>query len=293
MPEQLALAQFQRWMAAVVTHFGSDEEAWKSEAASQELSYNRAMTNVIPNKHLSEYERIGIYRKMYFLRMRDALAIDVPAVRHFLGADVFEEVVEEYFTRFPSTSYTLNDSGLNFPRYVRESTLQHKDFIAELAELELAIARVMEAEETAPLSPEELAGVPPEAWENAQFKPIAAFELFTFTFPVHEYLSAFEAESETFPQVTPTSEFGFIHRAEYSTNHYSLQESEFLLLRSLSAGTPLAQAFEAVQESFVASLGEEASEEAVINLQNRISTCFQQWIAMGIFAEFNYEKHTS
>jgi len=128
--EPLPLADFQRWMVSVVTHFGTDDQAWNSDVATAELSHDRALQNVLPSKTLTEYDRIGIYRRMYFLRMRDSLAVDFPSVLHLLGKSQFEELTEQYFTAHPSNSYTLNDTGLKFPSFMRSTTLPDKEFIA-------------------------------------------------------------------------------------------------------------------------------------------------------------------
>lgn len=279
------LGEFQRWMMAVVTHFGSDEEAWHSDTATRELSFHKALANVLPTKDLSEFQRIGVYRRMYFLRMREALEIDVPAVKHFLGQARFEAVVEDYFTRFPSTSYTLNNTGLKFPEYVRQSSLAHKEFIAELAELELTISEVMEETEIPPVSSERIAEILPEEWEKARFSTVRAFRQRTFAYPVHQYLCAFEDETGDFPEPSPSPNYVYIHRSDFSTEHFSLSGEEFALLELLTAGTPLAEAFETVQQQFLTQHSADTSQDAIEELQSRISTKFQEWMLRGVFCE--------
>ncbi len=281
------LDEFQRWMVAVVSHFGTDEEAWNSEGATTELSHERALGNVLPSQTLTEYERIGIYRRMYFLRMRDALLIDVPSVRFALGQSLFEEVVEQYFTRYPSRSYTLNDSGLMFPTFVRESSLPNNEFLAELAELELAISRVIEAPETPPLTAEQIAAVPADAWENVCFVPIAALELHAFTYPVHDYFCAFEeksSENETSDEPSlviseePAYNYVCIHRSDYNTEHTAVTEAEYELLTALTESGPLGVAFEAVQKHF----GDNPADAE--KAQQHITSRFQEWMMSGLFA---------
>ena len=277
MPETISLSRFQHWMLEVVTHFGSDDEAWSAEAATRRLSRERALDNVLPSATLNAVERIGIYRTMYFLRMRDALELDAPAVARYIGREAFERVVEDYFTRYPSASYTLNDTGLLFPRYLRESLLPDREFLAELAELHLAVARVMDAEETPPVAPERLASVPPVAWSAARFRGVAALELCAFAYPVQEYLSAFENESSVYPAPVLRPNYAYIHRADYSTRHYALISEEFRVLQALLQGAPLAQALEiALQET---------SDEMFEEMQSRVTARFQEWILKGLFAD--------
>lgn len=271
------LQEFQRWMVAVVTHFGSDEQAWNSDAATAELSQARAFHNVLPTADLDQYNRIGIYRRMYFLRMRDALEVDFPTVRHFLGQARFEAVVEEYFTECPSVSYTLNDTGLRFPAFVRSSSLAHKEIIAQIAELELSISAVMDAEEQPPVSPEAIAAIPPDAWNDARFTTVPAFALHSFTYPVHEYLCAVEdAEEIGMFDFEAHPNYVYIHRANFHTQHYALSAEEFHLLSLLCNGTPLGKAFDIIQETSLEDMLEE--------LQTLITTRFQDWMSKGIFA---------
>ncbi len=277
--ETLHLDEFQRWMVAVVTNFGNDSEAWNSEAATAEISHERARGNILPSKTLNEYERVGIYRRMYFLRMRDALEIDFPSVLHFLGKARFEAVMEEYFTKYPSNSYTLNDTGTRFPAFVRSSLLPDNEFIAELAELELAISNVMEAQETPPISAEKIAAIPPDAWNEARFTPVDAFALHQFAYPVHEYLCAFEEETSDFPLIELRSNYVYIHRSEFRTKHFALNAEEYHLLQLLTQGTPLGEAFAAIQQRIINENNE------LEELLPRITTRFQEWMTIGIFAD--------
>lgn len=276
--ETLSLAQFQRWMVAVVTNFGNDAEAWDSKAATAELSHPRALENVLPSKTLNQYERIGIYRRMYFLRMRDALEIDFPSVLNLLGKTLFEKIVEDYFTTFPSQSYTLNDTGIKFPAFVRASELPNKEFIAQLSELELAMSRVMEAIETPPISVEEIASIPPDAWNDALFTPVAAFGAYQFSFPVYEYFCAVEGESPEMPEIEERPNYLYIHRSDFHTRHYALSAEEFQLLELLTSGTQLGQAFEVIERNL------QSAETSIEELLPRITARFQEWIMKGVFA---------
>lgn len=276
--EPLPLADFQRWMVSVVTHFGTDDQAWNSDVATAELSHDRAFKNVLPSKTLTEYDRIGIYRRMYFLRMRDSLAVDFPSVLHLLGKPQFEELTEQYFTAHPSNSYTLNDTGLKFPSFMRSTTLPDKEFIAQLAELELAISAVMEAPEVPPISAVDIAGIPPDAWDTAIFTAVEAFSLHEFAYPVHDYFCAVEDKHNEFPNIQPHPNFVYIHRSKFHTQHYALRAEEYRLLELLIQGTTLGEAFEAVQQVFT---NEQTNLE---ELQARISSRFQEWIMNGVFA---------
>ncbi|HXA65995.1 MAG TPA: DNA-binding domain-containing protein, partial [Bryobacteraceae bacterium] len=95
----LTLEKVQRWMLACILGPRTSEETVVSEAA-------RGW--VLPSKTLSAIERLEIYRDMYLPRMEEALAIDYPALKHFLGGQEFMRLVKRYVDVYPSRSYTLN-----------------------------------------------------------------------------------------------------------------------------------------------------------------------------------------
>src|ERR1700675_2927517 len=100
------LERVQRWMQACIVKQGSAEEAILSDGAQAEIPAEVARGMVLPSKTLSALERLDIYRDMYLLRMEEALAVDYPALKHFLGAGEFMRVVGRYVDEYPSRSYT-------------------------------------------------------------------------------------------------------------------------------------------------------------------------------------------
>lgn len=83
MKKNIPLNTIQRWMQSVIEHPGSNDEAWRSDVAQSALPFDDAIANVLPSKTLSPVERIAIYRKMFFLRMTESMAIDYPGVKTY------------------------------------------------------------------------------------------------------------------------------------------------------------------------------------------------------------------
>src|ERR1700693_1964355 len=100
------LEKLQRWMQGYIVGPGAPEEADLADGL------------VLPSKTLSALERLDIYRDMYVPRMEEALAIDYPALKHFLGAEKFMRLVGRYVEAYPSRSYTLNRLGDHLPEFV-------------------------------------------------------------------------------------------------------------------------------------------------------------------------------
>jgi len=113
------LNQIQRWMQAILMNpAGAEEGAGSTEQAEQIVTRSRA---------LSGLERLAIYNRAYYARLLDCLRESFPVLFHALGEDAFGAFAIDYLQKYPSRSYTLNDLGSNFPRYLRESRPPDED----------------------------------------------------------------------------------------------------------------------------------------------------------------------
>src|ERR1700675_863489 len=149
------LERVQRWMQACILEQGTTEEALLSDDAQAQIPAEAARAVVLPSKTLSALERLSIYRDMYLPRMEEALAIDYPALKHFLGAEDFMRLGARYVVEYPSPSYTLNRLGDHLPEFLATlSDLPKQDFCVDLARLEYALTMVFDASETEALTPD-------------------------------------------------------------------------------------------------------------------------------------------
>ncbi|MFA6456070.1 MAG: DNA-binding domain-containing protein [Bacteroidota bacterium] len=275
MKPTVPLNTIQRWMQSVIEHPGSNEEAWKSEEAQRSLPFEEAYANVLPSTALSPVERIGIYRQMFFLRMTESMAIDYPGVKSFLGEEQFDRViVEEYIRKYPSQSYTLNHLGRHFPLFIQESSLPNRDFLYDLARLELSITNILAAEELPVLSAQQIATVPQEQWETITLIPIAALELLEFNHTVCDYLSAVNDEmTPAAPQEENT--FAVVYRKNFRVFWEELSAQQYVLLSALVSETPFGKALEVLINRFP------GTEET---LQQELFTWFNEWVGNGLFS---------
>ena len=260
------LVRTQRWMQAFILAEGEDEEALHAEAVQAEVPAEVALQMVLPSDTLTSLERVGIYRGMYLARLEEALASDYPALKHFLNEDPFFDLVAQYLDRHPSRSYTLNRLGDHFPTFVATQTdLPKHEFVCELARLELALSEVFDAEETPVLSAADIAAIPPDAWENARLKPVAALRLLPFRYPVSEYLGGVDEENP-FPRMRPKDNWVLAYRNQYSLYRESLSRPAFQLLSGLVTGVPVGQAIGSVAAT-----------------QKKLFGWFREWMSAGLF----------
>ena len=64
-----------------------------------------------PNDQLTSFERLEIYNRQYWVRLKDCFYDDYPGVRTVLGKSRFERLACEYLRRHPSESFTLRNLG--------------------------------------------------------------------------------------------------------------------------------------------------------------------------------------
>jgi hypothetical protein len=272
---EVPLARMQRWMQAVVVHPGSTEDALAAPAAAAEISSERVGDVILPSKTLDPVERLGVYHGMYLLRMHDALASDYEALKHFLGDRRFFGLVSDYVQAYPSRSYSLNRLGDHLPEFLQNvEGLRRRDFCVALARLEQAVAQVFDAPETPALSEVAIAAVPAEAWERARLKPITAFRLLAFRYPVNAYLQTVRDEDHAHhPKAKLKNEWVAVYRRQFAVYRLDLTRDAHDLLQDLASGARLGDAIAAAL----------ASDRKRSLTPNELSRWFREWVSGGVF----------
>jgi len=269
----LGLGALQRWLQAVIVHPGDVGEAIASPEAAAEVAPERLEAVVRPSHSLTAAERVDVYHGMYLLRMVEALEADYPAVRHFLGAEGFEELATDYVQGFPSRSYTLNRLGDHLPRFLADHPGRpHAAFLSDLARYELAVTETFDERESEVLTPDDAKAVAPDAWPGARLVPVAAFRLLALR---HDVGAAVDASKEGAPPPAPRRRQSRIavYRRDYSVMRLDLTRPQHDLLAALAAGAPLGEAVASAALALRAARRESA-----------VYRWFSSWIAAGMFS---------
>jgi hypothetical protein len=268
------LPRMQRWMQEVVVHPGEIGEAVASPSARKALGRASIEDVILPSKMLEPADRVGIYQAMYLMRMEEALESDYPGLKHLLGGKAWSDLVRDYVGAHPSRSYTLNRLGDHLPEFVASwKGAKRPEVCHDLARLELAIAEVFDAPETAPLTDAEIAAVPPESWEKARLVPIEAFRMLSFRYPVNAYLQSVRDEDHDHPPLKRKDSYIAIYRRDYSVWRHDLSQPAFDLLTDLVAGKPLGKA--------VAAALTRGGRRAPTS--DQLFRWFREWAAGGVF----------
>ena len=274
-PVDPGLARIQRWMLSCILDQGAAEEAIESPDAQSAIPATAARRVVLPSKTLQPLERLDIYRGMFLPRMEEALAVDYPALKHLLGADEFMRLVARYVEEYPSRSYTLNRLGDHLPEFIARlatDALPRKEFCEDLSRLELALTEVFDEVETPSLSGDAVRAVPQDAWENARLKPVAAYRLGEFRYPVSQYIGGVDKENP-FPRLARKNSWVVAYRRDYSVHRLDLAAPAYALLSAIASGKTLGQAITSVIT---------AKWRPVVT-QSNLFDWFRDWMSEGLF----------
>lgn len=195
------LAKVQGWFQAAITASGGAvPERWDAEDAATPVGFPVRSSGIA-----NALQRIGIYRRGYWLRLLDAMRSQFPLLRSWLNDSLFDEFALEYLQRHPPTSHTLDRLGDSFPCYlIRSATSAGArgswvSSVVDLARLEQAICFVAEGygpEGMRLASPFEVMQL--EEREFLSWCPLAipGIRLLAFDYPVHDIARALATGKE-------------------------------------------------------------------------------------------------
>ncbi|MBE0620229.1 MAG: putative DNA-binding domain-containing protein [Burkholderiales bacterium] len=193
--------------------------------------------------------RLAIYQRSYILRLVKCLAEQFPALRHALGAPLFDDFAREYLAACPSDAYTLYELGRRFPGWLEESRPDRElppderedwiDFMVDLARYERELFRLFDA-------PGHEGGVWPTVdVPDARLVLQPCFALAQYRYPVAWYYHEVRHErSPAFPPAHPS--YVAIARRDYLTATFPLNPVHFQFLCALHKLGSVDEALQAV-----------------------------------------------
>ena len=167
------LAQIQRWMQSVIMNPAGVIDGIASADAQAEIDVSLAEVEMVIQRSAQQtsVERLQIYAGAYYARLLECLRAEFPVMVKAMGEELFDEFAVEYLRQYPSRSYTLDDLGTNFAKFLAvtrptSATEDNSwlDFLADLAKLEWNFAEVFDgggAEHCDLLAPSNCSRFPP------------------------------------------------------------------------------------------------------------------------------------
>jgi hypothetical protein len=237
-----------------------DEQLWFARAVMTGAGVAEAPHRLTPGTRLTAAQRLDIYSRGYEARLVECLADDYPVLKHALGEGRFEILCREYITRFPSEAPNLNAFGRHMPTFCQ-------GFEADLAALEWALVEAIHAADASPLTSEQFASVPGDAWPRARLGKSPSLRVVSAAYPVNDYFQAArDGREPELPAASPSATA--VYRRGLTVWRQGLTPVMAGVLSALARG-------ETLQES-LARVPEDHSPEHVLSW-------FREWVEAGLF----------
>jgi len=141
---------------------------------------------IVSTPSLGAADRLDIYARMYFWRLRDALAEDFEKTAAALGEDGFADAVRAYLTDHPSGNPSVRHLGSHFADFLAACPpAAAPPWLAELARLEWARVEVFDAPDAVPIRADDMRAIPAADWPGLRLRPTAALEVVESAWPLH------------------------------------------------------------------------------------------------------------
>ena len=190
---------------------------------------------VAGDERLDALGRVGIYADMYFLRLLDVLRGAFPKVLAAVGDEAFAALASGYIDRHPSRHPSLRHLGDRFAGYLAQQD-DVPPWLGELAALEWARDDVFDETDADPLTREQLATYPPEAFAALPLAIVPAHRLVVVEHAVERVWRALSRGEETC-EPEAGSRTLLVWRQDRTVFHRALDPTERDVWPLLVAGT--------------------------------------------------------
>jgi hypothetical protein len=282
--------ELQRLMASAVMRPLSPRDNMQSRWRDGQPMKKVAAGFIKPNDRLTSFERLEIYNRQYWFRLRDCFYDDYPGVRAVLGDRRFARLAEAYLTQHPSESFSLRNLGRRLVEFLKAQPQwagPHLPLALDMARLEWAQIEAFDNEARPPLEMDSLLEIDP-ARTVLRLQP--HLTLLELSHPVDEFLiqikraerlrdeasNAMEAHPARVRRrlkrrVKAQTVFLAVHRHNDTVYYKRLEPGAFCVLSAFRGKATIEQA--------CVQLG--AVEGDPADLGTKIKKWFESWAALG------------
>lgn len=217
----------------------------------------------------------GVYRNAYVARLAEILADDYEQLHSYLGDQGFAMLVKAYIAANPSDQRSARWFGRHLPAFVGESQtyVKHPE-VAELAQLEKALADAFDGPDAEPLGIDALAALAPEAWPSLVFKPNPTAIRLTFKTNAADIWSALKSKTAPpKPEHLPEPQAILVWRQDFMARFRPLSPEEAMMWDEAAKGVR----FGVLCEMVATFAGEDQAEL-------RAASYLKGWVDMGTLA---------
>jgi len=251
-----------------------------------------------PNDRMNSFERLEIYNRQYWFRIRQCFYEDYPGLRAILGDKRFERLADAYLARYPSQSFTLRNLGSRLVKFIEDEprwVSPHNQLALDMARLEWAHTEAFDNEARPPLKTDNLIGLD-AAKICLQLQP--HFTLLELKNKIDDFLIELKKNSGLRSEASNAMEqncrhkkmsrahglkrranFLAVHRYQDLVYYKQLEPGQFRLLSALHNGATLEKA-----------CAELAGLKIPGNLGESIQKWFSSWAALGWFCSLESSR---
>ncbi len=213
--------------------------------------------------------RLATYYNAYRIRLIDALAVNYPVLRGFLGETAFENLALGYLSRHPSRHASIRWFGDQLPAYLPAAAeLTNIDLLREIASFDWARTTVFDATNCSSLvTLETMARLPVEQWPQLQFQFKPAIRWLDLSYNVPQLAAAIDRETGLPEPLAAEPQRWLVWRKDHNLYWRSLEVDEAWALEAAMRGS----SFSTVCDGLLEWLD---SEQVAISA----ATMVKQWI---------------
>ena len=219
----------------------------------------------------------GVYRNAYVARLAEILADDYAQLHAYLGDQAFVTLVKAYIDANPSDQRSARWFGRRLPDFVRENGnyAKHPE-LAEIADLEKALADAFDGPDAAPLKIGALATLPPEAWPHLTFEPHPTASRLSFRTNAADIWAALKQETAPpKPIQFPEPQAIVVWRQDFMARFKPLTAEEAMMWNEAAKGV----SFGVLCEMVATFAGQDEADL-------RAAAYLRGWVDMGALAGF-------
>lgn len=195
--------------------------------------------------HLGEPagRRFSVYRNNVAVSLTEAMHSAFPVIAKLLGKQNIDGLAGIYLRQHPPSSPLMMFYGEHFPAFLEGmEQLRHLGYLGDVARLELALRRAYHAADAAPIAPETLGALPPDALLNTRLAlaPASAGAALALAHSRHLALQHRRGRAQASPQAQDV----LITRPEFDPIPQNLPPAGAVWIRALMAGATIGEAME-------------------------------------------------
>ncbi len=245
----------------------------QANLANNNLESHSFNQHVVEQGSTSANTRLAIYANAYYARLRSTIETDHDILAHYLGDDMFEEMVRGYINSTPSKFTSLRMFCDALPDFL-DNTQPFSQYtqLADIARFERRLLNAFDAADVQRASFEDLQALPPEQWPECKLRFHPSVQLFICGSNAVEIWQAVKAEQTPPEPNIDDQRYWLLWRGDSRLTEFtSITPYQYILIEGFIKGANFASQCEAMLEYF------DESQAPMEVLQ-----ALQAWFEMGL-----------